>query len=191
MVHDPSDGPIGADQLLGPNCEKFIRQYHERGYVVCRNFCTENKIAEYRAAIQRIIRDWPDKTDPKNVNAESPPLVDYDPRVVCGEVDPASAQFSVLRLFRIATHEPVFHRLCTSDQAVLSFMKRLLGDDLKLVQSMALLKPPGTGEKRWHQDQAVFRLTPNSGAVRGLRLMKLKRQMGACRCGQGCNTRVL
>lgn len=43
--------------------------------------------------------------------------------------------------------------------------KHLLGADVKLVQSMALLKPPGTGEKRWHQDQGVFRLShPKLGA---------------------------
>jgi hypothetical protein len=38
---------------------------------------------------------------------------------------------------------------------LLGLTKELLGEDLKLVQSMALLKPPGTGEKRWHQDQGV------------------------------------
>ena len=31
-------------------------------------------------------------------------------------------------------------------------VEALLGPDLKLVQSMALLKPPNTGEKRWHQE---------------------------------------
>ena len=81
-----SNAPIGADQLLGPTCEKYTRQYHECGYVVCRNFCKEHNIAEYQAAIQRIIRDWPEKTDPEIMNAESPLFVEYDPRVVIGEV---------------------------------------------------------------------------------------------------------
>eukprot|EP01052_Picozoa_sp_SAG31_P014771 SAG31_NODE_929_length_10926_cov_8.162834_7_plen_134_part_00 len=40
--------------------------------------------------------------------------------------------------------------------------RKLLGPDIKLIQSMALLKPPGTGEKRFHQDTAVMRLTPNT-----------------------------
>ena len=44
--------------------------------------------------------------------------------------------------------------------------RQLLGDDIKLLQSMALLKPPGTGEKRWHQDNAYFRLIPNKVMVK-------------------------
>ena len=29
----------------------------------------------------------------------------------------------------------------------------------------ALMKPPGTGEKRWHQDQGYFRLRPSQVAA--------------------------
>ncbi len=36
----------------------------------------------------------------------------------------------------------------------------LIGSNIKLLQSMALLKPPHTGSKAWHQDNAYFRLQP-------------------------------
>jgi ectoine hydroxylase-related dioxygenase (phytanoyl-CoA dioxygenase family) len=38
-------------------------------------------------------------------------------------------------------------------------VRAVLGPDLKLVQSMALLKAPGTSEKRWHQDQGALWLS--------------------------------
>jgi phytanoyl-CoA hydroxylase len=45
--------------------------------------------------------------------------------------------------------------------------ERLLGEPVRLVQEMALLKPPGGGaEKPWHQDTAYFRLN-NPEAVIG------------------------
>ena len=61
-------------------------------------------------------------------------------------------ELAVRRLFHLATHSEIFRRLMVEDDSLLDFTTALLGPDLKLVQSMALLKPPGTGEKRWHQE---------------------------------------
>jgi hypothetical protein len=60
----------------------------------------------------------------------------------------------VRRLFRLATNNKAFRRLVLEDERLLAPARAFLGsDDLVLMQSMALLKPPGTGEKRFHQDQ--------------------------------------
>jgi len=94
-----------------------------------------------------------------------PPYVDFDPLVSSGQLVPDSKLLGVRRLFRIASHNASFRRLCLTDERIVSPVRCILGNDLKLVQSMALLKPPGTGEKRWHQDQGVFRLThPEKGS---------------------------
>lgn len=62
----------------------------------------------------------------------------------------------VRRLFRLATNNKVFRRLVLEDERLLAPARAILGDDLVLIQSMALLKPPGTGEKRFHQDQGEY-----------------------------------
>ena len=116
------------------------------------SFLSPQQVAECRDTVHRIIDDWPQRTPPEVVNAPGPPFVDLDPRVVAGDVVPASPELAVRRLFHLATHSEIFRRLMVEDDSLLDFTTALLGPDLKLVQSMALLKPPGTGEKRWHQE---------------------------------------
>ena len=163
QLHEESNDPRGPAALLDPNRRaELLAQYEERGYVVCRGFFSQEQVAECRDTVSRIIDDWPDRTPPEVVHAPGPPFVDLDPRVVSGEVVAASPQLAVRRLFRLATHSEFFRRLLTAHSALLEFTKAVLGPNLKLIQSMALLKPPGTGEKRWHQDTGVMRLTPNA-----------------------------
>jgi hypothetical protein len=153
-LHDAGADPRSREELARRH-DEMRGLYEGRGYVVCRGFLSSEQVQECRSATARIIDDWPHRTAPAIRDAPGPPFVDLDPRVVAGEVEPASPQLAVRRLFRIATHEEVFRRRIVEDEDLLGLTKALLGEDLKLVQSMALLKPPGTGEKRWHQDQGV------------------------------------
>jgi len=162
QLHDAAGDPRSRVELLGPNKQQYIAEYQERGYVVCRNWLSPQQVAQAQDTIARIIHDWPSHTAREILDKPGPPFVDYDPRVVAGEVEPASPLLAVRRLFHLATNEQFFRRLIADDEDLLGFTTGVLGEDLKLVQSMALLKPPGTGEKRWHQDQGVFRLTPDS-----------------------------
>lgn len=102
------------------------------------------------------------------------------------------AELSVRKLFRMAVHRQYFADNSRHPKTV-SIMQQLLGPDIKLLQSMALLKPPGithyvymkhsvwlfllhqllifrtfsgSDQKKWHQDNAYFRLTPASIVVR-------------------------
>ena len=54
----------------------------------------------------------------------------------------ADAELSVRKLFRMAVHIDYFARLSRHPRTV-NVMTQLLGPDVKLLQSMALLKPPG------------------------------------------------
>lgn len=59
------------------------------------------------------------------------------------------------RLRRIAYH-----------QDIIGTIRRIFGEEPKLIQDMALLKPPhGGGEKPWHQDMAYGNLTYTKAAV--------------------------
>eukprot|EP01048_Picozoa_sp_COSAG05_P028005 COSAG05_NODE_8460_length_702_cov_0.601990_1_plen_190_part_10 len=149
-LHDDKKDPRGAAELLdgARRCE-LLAQYEDRGYVVCRGFLSRQQVSQCRDTVSRIIDDWPERTDPTIVDAEGPPFVDLDPRVVAGEVVPASPEAGVRRIFRLATHSEFFRCLLIENRSLLEFTKVALGQNLKLIQSMALLKPPGTGEKRW------------------------------------------
>ncbi|MFD2611466.1 phytanoyl-CoA dioxygenase family protein [Paenibacillus gansuensis] len=49
---------------------------------------------------------------------------------------------------------------------ILSVIRRIFGEEPKLIQDMALLKPPhGGGEKPWHQDMAYGNLTYTKAAI--------------------------
>lgn len=51
----------------------------------------------------------------------------------------------------------IFHSLYTNHPRVTGVVRSILGSDIDLYQSMALVKPPkGGSEKPWHQDNAYF-----------------------------------
>jgi phytanoyl-CoA hydroxylase len=64
----------------------------------------------------------------------------------------------------MAVHDAFFARFA-KDARFVDFLARLWGPNVALLQSMALMKPPKTGEKRFHQDQAYFRLAPSRVAA--------------------------
>ena len=56
--------------------------------------------------------------------------------------DELQDELTIRRLFRMAVHNEYFANLCRHPKIV-SMITQLLGPDIKLLQSMALLKPPG------------------------------------------------
>lgn len=88
-----------------------------------------------------------------------------DPQVQSGELQPASPELGVRRLFRLSRNNEHFAQLALRDRRTTEVAQWFCGADVKLVQSLALLKPPGTGEKRWHQDQGVFRIATAGDSI--------------------------
>jgi len=88
-----------------------------------------------------------------------------DPSLLNGDltseaIDYEAMELKVRRYFRMAVHDRFFAELARHPKMV-KFSKAIVGDDIKLIQSMALCKPPGSGAKRWHQDNAYFCLSPS------------------------------
>eukprot|EP00039_Didymoeca_costata_P003613 m.68706 g.68706 ORF g.68706 m.68706 type:complete len:372 (-) comp11991_c0_seq3:190-1305(-) len=160
--HPAHTDVLSPEDMLGKDLQRAKDMFEDRGYFVCRNFLKKQEVDKYVKDIETIIDKWPDDT-PDNVrNAEGPPFVDFEPKVMSGELKVESRYLSVRRLFRLASFSKPFKELVAEEgKPAVEFAKKVLGPDVKLVQSMALLKPPGSGEKRWHQDQGVFRLTPD------------------------------
>jgi hypothetical protein len=150
------DGPSAASQPEA--MDQFVRE----GFLVIRNFLVVREVDECIQRLQLILDNWqsgerPGQDDPVN-EAPSTPLVDMDMDFKCGRLPmPADSIDAIRRFFRMAVHDEFFEKFATSPQ-LLGPLKTLWGNDIALLQSMGLLKPPGTGEKRWHADQGYFRL---------------------------------
>eukprot|EP00040_Diaphanoeca_grandis_P022003 m.117709 g.117709 ORF g.117709 m.117709 type:complete len:356 (+) comp28598_c0_seq1:358-1425(+) len=147
---------LTAETLLTPSglarCKQALKA---DGFVVVRSLLDQTQVDLACTVISKDVDDW---GPPTPHLSGPPPYIDFDPAVTSGKITPSTKELGVRRLFHIATHNSHFRQLCLENERIVAPMKAVLGPNLKLVQSMALLKPPGGGEKRWHQDQGVFRL---------------------------------
>lgn len=129
-----------------------IQQYHEQGYVTVEGLFTADEVDAVRNEITRIVARYPDCPEG---------LVELEPSVENGENTPQELELGVRKLGNAARHNAFFRNLAFHPTMV-GIAATLLGPDLKLLQSILLLKPPHFGgEKIWHQDNAYFRRDPN------------------------------
>ena len=159
-THDATDDPVG--RLCASDKARFERD----GFVVIRGLLDSDDLAELRREMGSIIEAWPLEATAAPGEAPETPHVAFDLAVRTGQVPvPDAKADGVRRIFRMAVHSAFFARFC-KDPRFVAFLQVLWGtEDIALIQSMALMKPPGTGEKRWHQDQGYFRLRPNHVAA--------------------------
>jgi phytanoyl-CoA hydroxylase len=132
--------------------DKKLIQYKELGYFTVEGLFTMDLVESIRKEITKVVDRHPDVP---------PELVQIEPSVVRGEFTPETKELGVRKLFRMAKHNELFKQLAFHPKMV-AIAKMLVGSDVKLLQSMLLMKPPYFGgPKVWHQDNAYFRLTPN------------------------------
>jgi ectoine hydroxylase-related dioxygenase (phytanoyl-CoA dioxygenase family) len=152
----------------GDSDETLLQTFQKNGYFVVRGLITQQEISQSLEAISDIVKRWFAKlkdggeegNDWDEVANRLPELQGQ----AIGDDDLAN-ELTIRRLFRMAIHEQYFTEFCRHPKIV-SMITKLLGPDIKLLQSMSLLKPPGSGQKTWHQDNAYFRLTPAVVTVR-------------------------
>ena len=130
---------------------EYLQQFHQQGYFTVPALLTEGEIKAVFAEIEHIVEHSADVPDE---------LIQYEPRVMSGEVAVDQLELAVRKLFRMAVHNAFFARLARHPRW-LEIAHALLGPRLNLVQSMLLMKPPHCSTaKVWHQDNAYFRLFP-------------------------------
>ncbi len=128
------------------------RQYREEGYFVAPGLLATAEVEAIRREISAIVDRHPDVP---------PDLIQMEPAVARGEVTPASKELGVRKLFHMAVHNDFFRRLAFHPGMV-EIAIGLLGPDVKLFQTMLLMKPPHFGTpKVWHQDNAYFQVRPS------------------------------
>ena len=160
-VHALHDPRRDAAQRLGAG---DLETYERDGYVVVRGLLRPAELERLKAEMNRIVDAWPADGEAAPGDAPETPLVAFDPAVVTGQLKVKNRADGVRRLFRMAVHDAFFARFA-KDARFVDFLARLWGPNVALLQSMALMKPPKTGEKRFHQDQAYFRLAPSHVAA--------------------------
>jgi phytanoyl-CoA hydroxylase len=139
----------------------------QEGYLVIRGLLSTEEVEAAKARLQGTIDCWPHEAPPSVFNAEreSPgvPLVDIDPSVLGGTLPtPRARELAVRRVFRLAVHDSHFTSLFSETKFTDLLATAWSTEDISVLQSMALLKPPGTGEKFFHADNAYFRLYPDN-----------------------------
>ena len=157
-AHDARSDPVRRPRPS--DVERFERD----GYLVVRSLLDAAEVAELRAEMDRIVEAWPEGGTSAPGDAPETPLVAFDPAFLDGTLRPRRRVDGIRRLFRMAVHDAFFAAFA-KDGRFVDFLKALWGPDVALLQSMALMKPPGSGEKRFHQDQAYFRLAPSHVAA--------------------------
>ena len=68
------------------------------------------------------------------------------PSVKSGQSLSDDPELEVRKLYRMAIHTDFFAKQCCHPR-IMSIMRELLGNDIKLLQSMSLLKPPGNNNR--------------------------------------------
>lgn len=143
--YDRIHTPLASPMELG---NEQVRRFHEEGFVAIENVFTPDEIATYRQAITDLI-------------------VQGDPRIILFEeagkdktLSPDERERYVRKCYRFVQHEPRLQAM-SEHPALIGIVERLVGSTVRLLQDMALLKPPRVGrEKPWHQDMAYFDVKP-------------------------------
>ena len=127
-----------------------VRAYRDDRFAIVRQLFDPTTVADVAAAITRIARDYPATRQ----------MVQFEPAYDAKAATPGADELTIRKLFRMARHD-VFFRALASHAGMLAIARELLDDDVALMQSMLLMKPPRiSGIKVWHQDNAYFRLSP-------------------------------
>ena len=147
-VHVPIPHPDAVDDAA-------VRRFHEDGFIAVENVMTPAEVAAYLRVIHETILADDGSLD----------VVSYEPGIDGSTLTPAERVLAVRKLFRFVDKVPGL-AAAAAHTTLVGISQRLVGDELVLLQDMALLKPPGGGvEKPWHQDTAYFRIKPVESVI--------------------------
>lgn len=133
--------------------DEQFRQYQSDGYVVVDGALDTETVDAVRDRLREYTHG---DREPETFGTQIEPAVER------GEVeidDPGNAVRKMEGLGMVE-EDDVFARVA-NDETIVSVAQQLLGDDLKLLRSAAMCKPPEVGsEKGFHQDAAYYPIQP-------------------------------
>ena len=139
-----------ADVLPGPQAltDDAIGAYHRDGFLAVANVLDPEEVTAAKAALSDLIHGRVPGYDGVQPEPEQ--------RECWTTMTPDERADAVRKVWRFVEHEPRLDTL-TRHPVLSDILFRLVGEPCRLIQDMALLKPPFVGtEKPWHQDMAYF-----------------------------------
>jgi phytanoyl-CoA hydroxylase len=133
--------------------EEYIKQYREQGFVAVEQVLTTEEVGSSIASIMEIIFDRNTKAKVQSFKSLNELETDEE------------QELSVRKVHDFVDVNVNLHSIAYNS-VILSFVERLLGEDVNMVQNQALLKPPfGGAEKPWHQDMAYGNLAYDRAVI--------------------------
>lgn len=160
-AHDPR---LYETSVLAPSVEgldniteEHIAFYHQEGYLAVENALTPTEMADARDGLVDLILGK--NPDFSRIMWEAGAKDRLD------ELTGEERLDAVRKLFHFVEFDARLMATCENPR-LLSVVERLLGEPSKMIQDMALIKPPRMGrEKPWHQDKAYFDFPVESRVV--------------------------
>ena len=145
--------PLPSPEAITDADMQFFRQ---QGFLAIENVFTTAEVEAAKAGLSWLIGG--------NVSAFTD--IQFEDGIDVGRMQSDERESYVRKIMRFVEHEPRLKAM-SEHPRLKAIVERLIGSEVKLIQDMALLKPPQVGrEKPWHQDLAYFAIQP-SGLVIG------------------------
>jgi phytanoyl-CoA hydroxylase len=133
--------------------EEHVKQFWSRGYLVVEQALSVEEVKSSIEAIMDILSGASTGTKLQFVK----------PRSELKTME--EIELAVRKVSEFMEHEPRL-RAIALQQGMLEAMRRLFGEEAKVAQDQAILKPPtGGAEKPWHQDMAYGNLAYDKAVI--------------------------
>lgn len=140
-----------------------VRQFQEQGWLAIEGVYSSEEVEVAKVALADFIHGRIALTDGRT-HVQEEPAVQREDGSLAPET-PEARELRVRKVFDFTHHDPRLQTL-TMQARLRGMLDHLIGPESRLIQDMALLKPPKVGsEKPWHQDTAYFDWLPLGGIV--------------------------
>jgi len=147
-LYQPVGIGLGVEHLedIGPAEVEF---FHREGYLIVRQAFNPDEVARAKAQLIDLIMG--------RVPGFKKITFEAKAREILSTLTVDERQDAVRKIMNFVDYAPALHALAYHPALVKAMNKFLGGAPPKLIQDMALVKPPHIGrEKPWHQDNAYF-----------------------------------
>lgn len=130
--------------------EDDVRAYREQGFIAVESVFSPDEVEDAKAGLTHLIMGG-------NPNFRG---VSFEAGYETAGQDPEERERYVRKCMWFVEHDQRLAHMA-NHPTLHAIMRRLIGSEARLIQDMALLKPPHIGrEKPWHQDTAYFLYEP-------------------------------
>jgi len=170
--------PPDVQPFSGQFTDTDRNHFREKGYLAWNKILSDDEVAEARAGISEIINEHafndarstyraPGEKGKASFKSRSTRMEfeterGYEPHPDRNE----ELELKVRKLMWFENDAPIFKKIAFEHPNIRKVLDGILGEDFRMFQSMALIKPPFVGSaKPWHQDNAYFAVTPLDAIV--------------------------